>query len=275
MVTAATVASGRAGVIFFLYSSPPLFPSRRPFFVPTDFFVQPGAVSSISHKCWRTPTPSHVIALFQQLFHHRITMTELPPTYLPHFYDEFSETPLVDAKDVAADYLSKDWLTDELTEEIAAASPTSDDIKGPLNARNKAVFEGHCENLFPSGHVFASFKQLDQFADNFLQEWAISKHRMGKKIMCSYNPGSIKKSKTTGQRVTNPKKRSMKEVYQCLFISIFPTLAMIPGRMTPSHPCSTTSKSRLHVLSTHAASMWVTIEWLKRQAAPSCPNYHS
>ena len=90
-------------------------------------------------------------------------------------------------------------MTEELLDEIISASPTRSDIKSDpvLNSciKNRVIFEGHCNRLFPKNRKFVNYRQLDQYLELFLQPWSIKKHRSGFSFICSY--GHDKRAKKT------------------------------------------------------------------------------
>ena len=55
------------------------------------------------------------------------------------------------------------------------------------------MFVDNCTQLFVKGRIFASFKQLDQAADMFLEAWAVSKSHNGKRISCSFSQDTKKR----------------------------------------------------------------------------------
>ena len=63
----------------------------------------------------------------------------------------------------------KNWLTTGLVDEISSLFPTSVDVDLSTGERDKAKFVENCQQLFPVGRIFASYKQLDQVANMFLE----------------------------------------------------------------------------------------------------------
>jgi hypothetical protein len=80
----------------------------------------------------------------------------------------------------------KNWLTDELVDEITGLFPTADDIDPMTGVRDQTKFTENCLKLFPKDRIFASEKQIDQVATKFLEAWAVVKAHNGKKIICHY-----------------------------------------------------------------------------------------
>jgi hypothetical protein len=58
----------------------------------------------------------------------------------------------------------KNWLTEGLHDEIAAAFPSASDIEVGTGSCNKTCFEDQCQKLFTPGRSFASNKQVEQAA---------------------------------------------------------------------------------------------------------------
>ena len=54
----------------------------------------------------------------------------------------------------------------------------------------------NCNQLFQKGRLFASFKQLGQVAEMFLEAWAVSKSHNGKRISCSFSENTRKRKAT-------------------------------------------------------------------------------
>jgi hypothetical protein len=111
-------------------------------------------------------------------------------------------------------------LTSGLIHEIHSLYPTCLEIKtDDDNKRDRTAFEYKISQLFPSGHIFASFKQLDQAAEMFLGAWAIKKTSHSKSIQCAY---SITHDKQDRKHPDLSKRRkiepTLKSVYKCPFI---------------------------------------------------------
>jgi hypothetical protein len=112
--------------------------------------------------------------------------------YLP----DFLESELQSGDDIQVinkRLLGKNWLTTGLVEEISSLFPKAADISSSSGERNKEMFVDNCTQLFEKGRIFASFKQLDQTADMFLEAWAVSKSHNGKRISCSFSQDTRKK----------------------------------------------------------------------------------
>jgi hypothetical protein len=117
--------------------------------------------------------------------------------------------------------LQKDWLTSGLTHVIQNLFPTHSDIQ--INDENKRAliaFQHQIAQLFPFGHIFASFKQIDQGADMFLGDQAIKKTSRSKSIQCAYSATHDKKDR----KHPDLSKRCMleptlKSIYKCPFIT--------------------------------------------------------
>jgi predicted nucleic acid-binding Zn ribbon protein len=79
-------------------------------------------------------------------------------------------------------------LTSSLIGEIESLFPSCTEINNDNdNKRDACAFQHKIAQLFPSGRIFASFKQLDQAADIFLGAWAVKKTTHSKSIQCAYS----------------------------------------------------------------------------------------
>jgi hypothetical protein len=139
--------------------------------------------------------------------------------YIPDFLQEYSlsDKSLDEQKN---ELLRKDWLTSGLTYEIQAMFPTPTDIQvNDDNKRDPIAFQHKIAQQFPVGHIFASFKQIDQAADIILGAWAIKKTSHSKSIQCAYSATHDKKdrkhSDVSKRRKLEP---TLKSVYKCPFI---------------------------------------------------------
>jgi hypothetical protein len=139
--------------------------------------------------------------------------------YIPKFLEEYSlsEKSLDQQK---KELLQKDWLTSGLIGEIEALFPCRSEIKSDNdNKRDPRAFQHKIAQLFPSGRIFASFKQLDQAADMFLGTWAVKKTPHSKSIQCTYSATHNKKDRkhadVSKRRKLEP---TLKSVYKCSFI---------------------------------------------------------
>jgi hypothetical protein len=123
--------------------------------------------------------------------------------------------------------LQKDWLTSGLIGEIESLFPSHSKIKDDDdNKGDPHAFQHKIAQLFPSGHIFASFKQLDQAADMFLGAWAVKKTTHSKSIQCAYSATHDKKDR----KHVNVSKRqklepTLKSVYKCPFIICYSFVA--------------------------------------------------
>jgi hypothetical protein len=83
----------------------------------------------------------------------------------------------------------------------------------------QACFEDHCQKLFHPGHIFASNKQVEQAACQFLEVWAIHAVHDGRKIMCHYGVSSRKKKPSRVASGLTPREMpaTRKEATQCPF----------------------------------------------------------
>jgi hypothetical protein len=70
------------------------------------------------------------------------------------------------------------------------------------------------KSLFPEGHIFATFKQLDQSAKLFLDAWAISKVHGQSKIYCAHGISRGKSTKLCSD-VSLQRKQSPSEKAKC------------------------------------------------------------
>jgi hypothetical protein len=96
-----------------------------------------------------------------------LTNAELPDAttftlYIPDFVQQYS----LSGKTLAqqnTELLQKDWLTPGLTHEIESLFPIASEInRQDDNKRDSIAFQRKAALLFPSGRMFASFKQIDQ-----------------------------------------------------------------------------------------------------------------
>jgi hypothetical protein len=89
--------------------------------------------------------------------------------FVPDFLREYSLSEQSLLEEQKNELLGKDWLTSGLIHEIHSLYPTCLEIKtDDDNNRDRTAFEHKISQLFPSGRIFASFKQLDQAAEMFL-----------------------------------------------------------------------------------------------------------
>ena len=138
--------------------------------------------------------------------------------YIPDFVEAYklSSTSLAKQK---TELSPKDWLTPGLIEEIEVAFPTCTEINPAEDIEHDStVFQQKIAKLFPSGRMFASFKQLDQAAAMLLGAWAVKKTLTSKSIRCWYGRTSNKKPRVH----SDPSKRrkvqpTLKNVYNCPF----------------------------------------------------------
>jgi hypothetical protein len=120
------------------------------------------------------------------------TFTIYVPTFLLQEYS-LSEQSLEQQKN---ELLQKDWLTTGLIGEFESLFPSHSEIKiDDDNKRDHHAFQHKIAQLFPSGCIFASFKQLDQAADTFLGAWAVKKTTHSKSIQCAYSATHDKKDR--------------------------------------------------------------------------------
>jgi hypothetical protein len=152
--------------------------------------------------------------------------------YIPDFLREYSlsEQSLEEQKN---ELLRKDWLTSGLIHEILSLYPTCSEIKtNDDNKRDPNAFEHKISQLFPpAGRIFASFKQLDQTSDMFLDAWAIKKTSHSKSIPCAY---SVTYDKQDRKHPDLSKRRkiepTLKSVYKCPFIIRYSFVAHCKNR---------------------------------------------
>jgi hypothetical protein len=128
--------------------------------------------------------------------------------------------------------LQKDWLTTGLQDEIQALFPKPHEIKA--NDDNKCdpiAFQRQIAKMFPSGHIFASFKQLDQAADMFLGAWAVKKTTHSKSIQCAYSSAHDKKSRKHADPLRRQKLEPyLKDIYKCSFMIRYSFVAYSKNR---------------------------------------------
>jgi hypothetical protein len=140
--------------------------------------------------------------------------------YIPNFLREYSlsEQSLEEQKNKL---LRMDWLTSGLIHEIHSLYPTCSEIKtDDNNKRDPTAFEHKISQLFPTGRIFASFRQLDQAADMFLGVWAITKKTShSKSIQCAYSVTHDKQDRKHPDLSKRGKiEPALKSVYKCPFI---------------------------------------------------------
>jgi len=103
--------------------------------------------------------------------------------YRPPFLDKVMDSDRhIDDKN--SDLLRRDWLTDDLVEEIENCFPHPTDT-GSVGI-NKESFKIKIERLFMKGREFASYKQLYQAAVMFQEAWNGKLHIESKSIKCFY-----------------------------------------------------------------------------------------
>jgi len=110
--------------------------------------------------------------------------------YIPEWYEErinSGDNPLA----VHADLNKRDWITDDLDEEIRNNFPGLDDIMvnssvGESKADLEA-FKKKCAIIFAVDRVFLSKRQLVQTAERFLKGWNCSMTTHGSSIVCFYS----------------------------------------------------------------------------------------
>jgi hypothetical protein len=139
--------------------------------------------------------------------------------FIPNFLQEYSLSNK-SLEEQSKELLGKDWFTSGLTYQIESLFPTPTDIQvNDDNKRDPIAFQHKIAQLFPVGHIFASFYQIDQVADMFLGAWAIKKTSHSKSIQCAYSTTHDKKDRkhpdVSKRRKLEP---TLKSVYKCLFI---------------------------------------------------------
>jgi hypothetical protein len=81
--------------------------------------------------------------------------------YISEFLEEYSLSGR-SLEQQKKELLQKDWLTSGLLGEIEALFPSHSEIKNDHdNKQDPRAFQHKIAQLFPSGRIFASFKQLD------------------------------------------------------------------------------------------------------------------
>jgi hypothetical protein len=165
-----------------------------------------------------------------------VMIAEAPGTttftlFIPGFLWEYSlsEQSLEEQKN---ELLGKDWLTSGLIHKIHSLYPTCLEIKtDDDNTHDRTAFEHKISQLFPSGRIFASFKQLDQAAKMFLGAWAIKKTSHSKSIQCAYSVTHDKQDRKhpdlTKRRKIEP---TLNSVYKCPFIIRYSFVAYCKNR---------------------------------------------
>ena len=109
--------------------------------------------------------------------------------YLPSFYNDI---PLY-TNEQCLHLQKEDWLTTDLKDEITTHFPKPDDIDKSTNAHNKDEFVIQAQALFPVGRIFASYKQLFQAANLFLDAWGANGTHAARSIHCGLGKSFNKK----------------------------------------------------------------------------------
>ena len=144
------------------------------------------------------------------------------PIYVPDWYNG-EWTSNNDFSGISTISKKKNWITNDLKNEIESHYPSTDEIRinkvTRVCTRDIDAFKRKCLKLFPVGRIFMSNMQLDQAAKYFLQGWNCKKVHNSKNILCFYG---IKGRKKTYVSKCAPDKRrkvesSMKTQYQCPF----------------------------------------------------------
>jgi hypothetical protein len=136
--------------------------------------------------------------------------------YIPTFFPDY-EHRLENGEDMHSlnrELLKKDWITTDLCTEINQLYPSIAEKDPVTGKRDHAAFIVKARTLFPIGRVFASFKQLDQVAKQFLDAWAISKVHAQSKICCSHGVSRGKTQKLHSD-ITLQRKRDKTEKEKC------------------------------------------------------------
>ena len=144
------------------------------------------------------------------------------PLYAPDWYiSEMVSTEL--RAIVNSRLLKRNWITQDLAEEIQSKFPTRDEIitnsvTGACE-RDLNAFKVKCEAMFPVGRVFMSFTQLVQSTKHFLTGWNVQKVHGSKKIRCFYGKNANKKPYKSTCDVNKRRKVEprLKSQYQCPF----------------------------------------------------------
>jgi hypothetical protein len=150
--------------------------------------------------------------------------------YIPDFLPEYNLSSL-SLDDQNQQLLQKDWLTTGLQDEIQALFPKSHEIKAnDDNKRDPIAFQRQISKIFPSGRIFASFKQLDQAADMFLGAWAVKKTTHSKSIQCAYSSSHDKKRKHADPSRRRKLEPTLKDIYKCPFMIRYSFVAYSKNR---------------------------------------------
>ena len=140
------------------------------------------------------------------------------PVHLPSFYDEFRDFKLHPPTNSEARKLDKkDWITDELMEEIKNCVPSVDDIdKAKDNVRCQESFSKMVKIFFPVGQIFCSHIQLFQVASKFAGFWAFEVTRSGCAIQCHFSKPTYQ-TKCCTDKARGKSKESLKLSIKCPF----------------------------------------------------------
>jgi hypothetical protein len=107
----------------------------------------------------------------------------IPDFVTVHVHGDMTEEDIFAANDL---FLTKNWLTSGLNEEIDSHYPKNEDICAETGKRSMESFKEDCLQLFPVNHIFASSRQICQAAKKLCDVWGISSTSLGKKIVCYY-----------------------------------------------------------------------------------------
>ena len=134
--------------------------------------------------------------------------------YLPSFYNDYMDFEKYPPNVFKEELSKKNWVTDELLEEIRQCAPSTTDIDSTRdNLRDKVAHERATKRLFPKGQIFASHVQLFQVAKQFGSLWAFQVTRSGCAIKCHFVKPTYQ-SRSKGLRHTD---KSMKRSVSCPF----------------------------------------------------------
>ena len=85
-------------------------------------------------------------------------------------------------------YATKQWLTDNIVNEIDEYLPTANDIDDKNNnQRCNARFSVNFSKLFPVGRLFLNKIQLKQSLQKFCEAWAVKITTDGQTFWCFYH----------------------------------------------------------------------------------------
>ena len=167
----------------------------------------------------------------------------------PNMYPEKIEQ-LVNNSIANVPSLRRDWMTEELNNEVKELCPKESDIDQDGYRDVDSLFSS-CEQLFPVDRRFCSVRQLEAAIHEFSNSWGFTSSRYGKDYLCHY---AIRKAAdrqismtTTSTKKTRSLATSVKDKTNCPFFirfsvnkrrSLLPHWALGPeGKLRHSDCC--------------------------------------